>query len=427
MKMMWTVALLGVLLAVVPGLAQSAGDPSINAILNAPNASAAVSAYAQATRTGSDVLAAQKAFVSKMADFGQPKLAFQQAIDVVTQDPAQGLAWAVAAYNYADRDDPFEAFTDLLVAVRHEPNNPFVIRTAGQLLASFDSVKVNRDLLTSPLRADVGVLKIRYGDNQTFLSAYAEAAATYGGAAVTDQTPPPPPEPAPAASPPSPVYSYPDLSDYGYDYAPPVFADYYYPDLYAGYGLPSCWNPFWGGDCFGAFCGWGSGFGFGHHHGDHGWDHGLAGTGRSGAFGAGRLAAAPGTGFAGGRTAGIRGGGLAAPPGAGFAGVGAAGFRSGGFRSLTTSGGYPSRFSVWHSGSSSRANWSTGSFGNRSASFNRSAGSYRGFSASTGSRSFSGFSRSGGGFRSSGAFRGGGGGGGGFRGGGGGHGGGGHR
>ena len=42
MKLMRTVAMLGLLLAVRPNMAQNAGDPSINAILNAPTASAAV-------------------------------------------------------------------------------------------------------------------------------------------------------------------------------------------------------------------------------------------------------------------------------------------------------------------------------------------------------------------------------------------------
>ncbi len=408
MKTVWTVALLGVLLAVVPGMAQSAGDPSINAILNAPTASAAISAYARATRLGSDALAAEKAFVSKMADLGQPKLAFEQAIDLAEQDPAQGLAWAVAAYNYADRNEPVNAFTDLLVAVRHEPNEPFVIRTAGQLLAWFDSDKVDRDALSDPLRTDVGVIKIRYGDNDLFRAAYDQAAMMYGGVTPPDQTPATPP--VPAVAPPAPTYPYPGLTDYGYDYTQPYFPDYY-PDLYA-YDQPWWWNPYWGGDGFAFFGG-----GYGHRHGGRDGDRGVAGGRYSGGFSSGSLAAPPG-----GSVGGIAGsfrtgrntstfGTTATPPGVG----------GGGFRSLTTSGGFSPRFSVWHSSNPGGNTWSTRGTVNRSTGFSGSTGNWRGsfsprvsrgFSISHGTRSFSG------GFRSSGGFRGGGGG---F------HGGGGHR
>jgi len=419
MKMVWTVALLGLVLVCIPSPARGDKDSSIDAILNAPGASSAAYAYAQATRLGGDMLAANKAYVSKMTDLGKPASAFQQAVEVVKQDPANGLAWAVEAYTYADRDNPFDAFTDILLAVRYDQYNLFVTRTAGQLMAWYDSDMVNRDSLADSLRAEIGTIKIRYGDNATFKMAYDEAARIYAGDVTQNQPPPAPPAgesqyPDPNMNP----YSYPDQGVYGLSYAPPYPWDWY------GYCEPwSLCNPFWDGCGVFAFSS-----GFRHHHGfdgDRGWNgsrFGAAGargsrglTGPAGAIGAGGAA-----GFRGGRnvsTFGI----MATPPGV----------RGNDVRGFTTSGG-ASRFSVWHSNGMSGTFRSSGGAFNRSTGFSGTSRHYGNFGSSYGgsTRSFSS-----GGVRSfsGGGFHGGGGGGGfrsgggGFHGGGGGHGGGGHR
>jgi hypothetical protein len=413
MKLEYAVALLGLVLVCAPSLAQSTEDTSIDAILNASTSSEVVNAYAQATRMGSDLLAANKAYVSKMADLGRPELAFEQATEVARRDPADGLAWAVQAYNYADRQEPYDAFTDLLQAVKSNPNNRFVVRTAGQLLAWFDSDKLDRDTLPDQLRSDVGVLKIRYGDNQTFLAGYEEAARVYAGDVTSNQVPP------------ADVYSYPDNNndnnDNGYAYAQP-----YFPDGSA-YDQPWWWNPFWGGSDF--FFSNGHRH---HHHGDRDGDRGGSGNSRFGARGprgSRGLTGPSASSFVGGTRAGIRSGRntlnfalTATPPGV----------RGSGIRGLTTSGGSTPGFSVWRSINTGSRNFTTGGTMNRSAGFSRSSGhwSSRPFSggssrtfSSGGSRSFSS-----GGFRSGGGGGFHGGGGGGFHGGGGGgHGGGGHR
>lgn len=418
MKMVWTVALLGVVLVCIPSPARGADDSSIDAILNAPDASTAAYAYAQATRLGGDTLAADKAYVSKMTDLGKPASAFEQAVEIVKQDPANGLAWAVQAYTFADRDEPVDAFTDLLLAVRYDQDNVFVTRTAGQLLAWYDSDMVDRDSLADSLRAEIGTVKIRYGDNPTFKVAYDEAARVYAGDITSNQPQQPPP--ADESYAPNP-YPYPDQG--GLDYAPPYPWDWY------GYGQPwSLCNPFWDG-CGGfAFSS-----GFRHHHdrdGDRGWNGSRFGA--RGARGSRGLTGPSGA-IGGSGIAGLRSGrnlstfsAAAAPPGV----------RSNGLGGFTRSVGTSPRFSVWHSNGMSGVYRSTGGGVNRFVGASGQTLHYGGAFRSSGggfrSGGVGGRSGGGGGFRSSGGggFRGGGGGfrggGGGFHGGGG-HGGGGHR
>ncbi len=369
MKRNWTVASLGLVLAVTPRLASGAGDASIDAIANAPDPSGVIIAYAQAARSGGDAAAADTAYVGRMADLGRPELAFDQSVKVVQRDPANGLAWAVLAYNYADRDEPLDTFTDLLLAVKHDAKNPFVVRTAGQLLAWYDSDLVQRDTLAASLRADVGTLRIRYGDNDMYHLAYAQAARTYAGAA-SDTTPPAPTAPAPPTPPvvaqasPSVDYPYPD-QDNGL-----VYADSYPWALY-GYYLPWWgWNPFWGVNGYISFPG-----GQRHHH------HGNSGAG------GGVAAAVPGA-VGNGTSAGLSAGqsastftAAALPPG----------IHSARFQAITASFGAARTLSAGHSSSSSGSRWSTGGASWSAGSGWSSGGGWAGHSSHwSGSGGFSG-------------------------------------
>jgi hypothetical protein len=276
-----------------------------------------------------------------MADLGRPELAFDQAQRVTRQNPAGGVAWAVLAYNYADRDEPLDAFTDLLAALKRDAKTPFVLRTAGQLLAWYDSDLVERDTLAGSLRADVGSLKIRYGDNEMFALAYAQAARTYAGTVLSDIT-----APAPTAlvqQEPPPVF--PRALATG---APPYMPEDDTDNVVIGdqsYGWPwyGYYQPWW---CY-PYCGlYGQGLyssGYRHHH------HGFSG---------------------------LHGGGvrMAGPPGV----------NSAKFQALAASGGAARTFSTGYSSSLGATHWFTGGSAGRSASFGGFAGGR--FSGSSGGR-----------------------------------------
>ncbi len=65
-------------------------------------------------------------------------------------------------------------------AVRLGPNEPFIVRTAGQLMAWYDSSLVNHSALGGLLRADLAAVALRYSDSPDYLLAYRQARQFYG-------------------------------------------------------------------------------------------------------------------------------------------------------------------------------------------------------------------------------------------------------
>src|SRR3954452_842620 len=117
--------------------------PQLAAIREARDPSAAINAYAnaitQANGRAEDIVAAEDALVRQMVSFGLPEMADTQAQDLVARDPKNGVAWAVAAHLAAKRGDPSAALSQVEVAAERSPDDPFVQRTAGQVLAWFDA------------------------------------------------------------------------------------------------------------------------------------------------------------------------------------------------------------------------------------------------------------------------------------------------
>ena len=117
-------------------------------------------------------ISADKTYVQKMVGLGHPELAFVQAVNVSRQDPDNALAWAVQAYVCADRGEPYDAFVDLLKAVKLNRNDDFIFRTAGQLLAWYDSPLVDRAAIDDAMRVNLGVTRIHCTRSHAFVEAY---------------------------------------------------------------------------------------------------------------------------------------------------------------------------------------------------------------------------------------------------------------
>ncbi|MGO8678355.1 MAG: hypothetical protein ACLQVX_21145 [Limisphaerales bacterium] len=286
------------------------GDAApIQAIQQAADPSGAVAAYANGIALGRQDPGLYEAYIARMVDFGLPELAYHQAQALTTLQSSNGLAWGVVAYVDARRGQMPEAILAINLAGQFAPENKFVARTAGELVAWYD---LKADKTAFPDKAKEGLAKIRaLLDKQPgFTAAYdtarkayqAQAEAQSGQYAPSPQDPgapssraspaaPPPPQataqgdliaPLGYTPPPTPPPYYPDYSDSYYGGAPD-FCDDWGPGWVAP--APWCWwQPcgFWGG-CgflpFGAVCVFGGDFDrrgrFGHT--DH-W-------GRNGAFG----------------------------------------------------------------------------------------------------------------------------------------------
>jgi hypothetical protein len=295
----------------------------LQAIQQAPDPSAAVTAYANGIAFDRNDPKLYEAYVARMVDFGLPELAYHQAQALTTLQSSNGSAWGVVAHVDARRGQMAEAILTVNLAGQFAPESKFVARTAGELVAWYD---LRADKTTFPENAKAGLARIRalLAKQTAFTGAYDTACKAYQAQAKAEMQPAQaapgqyapapgvpgaPPVPAAPAAPPSPQpplqgdlvaplgYAapaappayYPDYSDSYYGWAPD-FCDDWGPGWIAP--APWCWwQPcgFWGG-CgffpFGAACLFGD-FGYGGRfgHGDH-WGHngGLGPGGNPGAW-----------------------------------------------------------------------------------------------------------------------------------------------
>ena len=99
---------------------ESTTDPevgaAVQAIQQAPDPSAAVSAYINGTAVGRNDPQLSEAYVARVVDFGLPELAFHQAQALTTLESSNGLPWGVIAYVEARRGNMAEAISAINLA-----------------------------------------------------------------------------------------------------------------------------------------------------------------------------------------------------------------------------------------------------------------------------------------------------------------------
>jgi hypothetical protein len=208
---------------------------AISSIEKAPDPSTVVEAYANATEKDSVPL--KQAYVKRLAALGVPELAETQARDLAQRGPGDGLAWAVVAFMDARRNNTPAALKDIVTAARLLPDDPFVERTAAQIIAYYE-VYADQNKIDAGLRDSVDQTQKSLGAKPAFAQAFQQAKLAYtrATARLTPTEPDPilPAEPYPAA--PTIVYNntYTSYTD--------SYPDPYAYDAYAPYPwLPSAW------------------------------------------------------------------------------------------------------------------------------------------------------------------------------------------
>src|ERR1043166_7730356 len=111
---------------------------AIQAIQQASDPSAVISAYANGFAIDRNDPKLYEAYVARMVDLGLPELAYHQAQTLTTLESNNGLAWGVGAYGDARRGQMPEALSDIILAGQFAPGNKFVQRTAGEIIAWHD-------------------------------------------------------------------------------------------------------------------------------------------------------------------------------------------------------------------------------------------------------------------------------------------------
>src|SRR5262245_61898690 len=130
---------------------------AIQAIQQATDPSAVISAYANAFAIDRNEPKLYDAYVARMVDLGLPELAYHQAQALTTLQSNNGLAWGVVAYVDARRAQMPEALSSIILAGELAPQNKFVQRTAGEILAWYDA---RADQTEFPASTTDGVAKL---------------------------------------------------------------------------------------------------------------------------------------------------------------------------------------------------------------------------------------------------------------------------
>jgi len=247
----------------------------IAAIRQAPDPSSAIDAYAKASAADRNSVAAEEAYVEKMVSFGLPEMAEAQAQDLTRKDPNNGLAWAVMAYMDAKRNQTPAALTAIVAAAKRSPADPFVQRTAAELIAWYD-VRGDKAKIDASLQQSVEDMRRDLSQRQLYLDSYARAKAEYQQqvANQTNETTPPSTPGSEGIQPGVQGSVTPDMTAGAYDtyYSAPVYTDPYVYALYPDYGYAYPYYAYWYPSVAYSDYWWWPTFGFGfsdfdfHHH-----------------------------------------------------------------------------------------------------------------------------------------------------------------
>jgi hypothetical protein len=253
--------------------------PYIQSIQQATDPSALITAYANGFAVDRTSLKLHEAYVSRMVDFGLPEMAYHQAELAASLNPRNGMVRGVLAYVYAKRGQMAEAMAEIAQAANLSPDQPFVQRTTGELLAWYDrnfltvkipdALKVSLDGVRSAMSSRAQFAQA-YDDARKALAEQAAEAAAEKATAPAGSSAPPTTQPSAQNDPaneqyPPDAYVYPSGGGYGYSQQPQDYAapyPYYYP--WTG----DWWYPtgfFWGG---------GTAFVFNGRHHHHDWGGG---------------------------------------------------------------------------------------------------------------------------------------------------------
>ena len=170
---------------------------SAYAIVQAPDAAAADAAYATGAAVNANDLRLNRAYVRRMVELGTPAAAYVQAKRVEWLTPEDGLALAVISYVQATNGEMANALANIVLAVRYQPDHPFVLRTAGQLAAWLNTDPAGVSIPEHVRQAMAEVAQALAG-REEFSEAYAEAQAAYKELAAAEAiaaTQPAEPEP----------------------------------------------------------------------------------------------------------------------------------------------------------------------------------------------------------------------------------------
>jgi hypothetical protein len=156
--------------------------------------------------------------IRRFIEAGHPELAEAAAKDLMAQGNFDPLAIGVMGYVYAQRGETGAAIQQLRMALLQAPDEPFLLRTAGQIVAWYDST-ADRSKLTATDVQMLEAVRMQSREKRVFADAYKESV-------LPPITTAPPTPPTVVVNPPPVIVEYPTYQTYdpGYYYYP-IFVD----------------------------------------------------------------------------------------------------------------------------------------------------------------------------------------------------------
>ncbi len=167
---------------VVVSAPKMSAEEAVLAIRLAKTPEEAMAAYSQGMKAEPESTQINQAYLERMVELEVPHTANYAAQQLVSVDPANGLAWGVLAYMEAERGNMPLALTNVVLAAKQRPDHPFILRTAGQLFAWYDSAP-SQPPLPETIRTSLAELKGEMAKSAVYFESYRQASEFYKNAA----------------------------------------------------------------------------------------------------------------------------------------------------------------------------------------------------------------------------------------------------
>ena len=153
-------------------------DSALRGIRSATTTEQALDAYSAGSALDRDNVALQEAYVRQLISLNAPQVAEPVARRLVGISPNNPFAWSVLSVSEAKRGNMVDALTDIALAARKLPEDPFVQRTSGELLAWYDNAP-RKPQLSASLQSDLQAARQNMAASGAFTDAYDKASNFY--------------------------------------------------------------------------------------------------------------------------------------------------------------------------------------------------------------------------------------------------------
>ncbi len=150
----------------------------ITAVRNADDPAGVVEAYSRGLETHEHDPRLHEAYIRRMIDLGLAELTYYQAQELVGMDPYSGIGWAVIAQMNLLGGNGEGAVAAIHSAIRHGPDEPFALKTAGEIVAWIEANTGSLEV-TSEMVGRAAELKHRLQYRREFHEPYEIALDAY--------------------------------------------------------------------------------------------------------------------------------------------------------------------------------------------------------------------------------------------------------